>query len=84
MWAWQTKILFEAHDLLRYVDGNVTIDDVPPDQIDLWKNNDASAKLYFLASTDKCVKQHLLSCTSKEIMDKIRTVHEMDSDHQHV
>lgn len=83
MWSFQIKILFEAKDLLKFVDGTVTLDEVPVDQHDDWREEDAKAKLYIMMTTEKSVKQHLLSCsTSKEMYDKLKKIYEKDTEHQ--
>ena len=59
------------------------MEDVPEEQIDLWKERDAKAKMYIIMTTDKSVKQHLLSCqTSKEMFDKLKNIYEKDSEYQ--
>ena len=83
MWAFQIRILFKAKDLWKYVDGTITVQDVPDDQVDLWKEEDAKAQLYILLTSHKSVKQHLLGCaTSKEMFDKLKTIYEKDTEHQ--
>ncbi|KAK3912024.1 Copia protein [Frankliniella fusca] len=83
LWSFQIKILFEAKQLLKFVDGSVTVNDVPEEQIPLWKEEDAKAKLYIMMTTDKVVKQHLMSCdTSKDMFDKLKNIYEKDTAHQ--
>ena len=83
MWAFQIKIAFDAEDLMRFVDGTIPVDRVPPDQISLWHTKDAEAKLYIMMTTDQMVNQHLITCnTSKQMYDKLRNIYEKDTEHQ--
>ncbi|KAK3920666.1 Retrovirus-related Pol polyprotein from transposon TNT 1-94 [Frankliniella fusca] len=83
LWSFQMKILFVAKQLLKFVDGSVTVDDVPEEQIPLWKEEDAKAKLYIMMTTEKVVKQHLMSYdTSKDMFDKLKNIYEKDTAHQ--
>ena len=39
------NIVFKAKGYAKYVDGTVTVNDVPPDQKSLWEEEDGNAKL---------------------------------------
>ena len=83
MWNNHINILFEAKDLKAIVDGDITINEVPPDQVNLWKERDAVAKLYIIQSTASHVQKHLLSCnTSAAMLQKLKFLYEKDSAHQ--
>lgn len=83
MWSSHIRILFASKDLLGLVDGEFTIDEVPPGQEADWKEKDAQAKLYIIQTTAQHIKKHLLPCaTSKDMYQKLKRLYEKDSDHQ--
>ena len=60
------------------MDGTVTVDDVPPDQIQLWAEKDAD-----MTTCSPKVKQLLLTCeTSNDMYLKLQQTFERDSDLQ--
>lgn len=83
MWSFEMAKLLGSTGLKKFVEGDVGIDDVPPDQVDLWLEKDNQASVYILTTCAPQVKQHLLSCnTSCEMFQKLTQIFEKDNEHQ--
>lgn len=83
IWASHLKILFDSKDLTGIVDGTIPIDDLPQEDVGLWKERDAQAKLYIIQTCAPHIQKHLLTCeTSEAMFAKLKNLYEQDTDHQ--